>query len=123
MANWLEEERKRSLLLQREEAAHNQLRMFYDLSNRVNRVKPNSLSVSRLKIEGQRTFTISEMQDDGDGGRMGVWGKRGIRVSCTDKDETDETLVDVIISEHHHNFDRVDRKSTRLNSSHLGISY
>jgi hypothetical protein len=105
MANWLEEEElKKSLLLQREEAAHKQPRNFYSLCERVNGVKPNSLSIHRLKVEGQRTFTIRDTEVDGDGGWSGEQGKRGIQLSCPSQYEI---FVDVIINEHHSSFDRV----------------
>jgi hypothetical protein len=105
MANWLEaEEHKKSLLLQREQTVHGQLTAFYDLCNRVNAVRPDSLSIDRLRANGTRTYKIHEMVDAGDGDRSGmVMGKRGIRISSPNPDEV---FIDVVIYERHSSYYR-----------------
>jgi len=109
MANWLEaeehkleaEEQERSLLFQTEEAVHRQLATFYGLCERVNRVRPASLWVRRLKIEGRRTYTIEETEY-GPRTIRGITGNRGIRISCPNQNET---FIDAFIHEIHVNFD------------------
>jgi hypothetical protein len=128
MDNWLEaEEHKKAVSLQREQAVHEQLKTFYDLCNRVNDIRPNSLSINWLRAESTRTYTIRKTESDDDGGSMGLWGKRGIRISCPAQDET---FIEVVINEHHHHIDRVcgdissDREKvvTRKTCSIQGIS-
>ena len=105
MANWLEEEEhKKQLLLQSEEAARKHLQAFYDLCNRVNGVRPNSLEINRLRVEGTRTFSIRPIEHFEDGGSMGVWGRRGIHITSPTQDEV---LIDAFINEHHYFRDAV----------------
>lgn len=105
MANWLEaEEQKKRLLLEREESVHTGLERFYGVCSRVNSVRPGSLEINRLTITGTPSYTISKMQDDGDGGRTGTFGSRGLRFDCSHQDHF---LLDILTIEHHRGFDRV----------------
>jgi len=88
MANWLEEEehkrdllrQEEELLRQREALVHTHLGTLYNLCDRVNGVKPRSLSIDRLTIIGLRSYTI-EWRKVNNGGVVVVKGTRSIRFS------------------------------------------
>jgi hypothetical protein len=105
MSNWLEAEerkleaRRRELLLlsEREETVHKHLETFYDLCERVNGVRYNSLSIDRLKVECTRSH---QTKTDGYQSFHTVDERRGIHISCPNQDET---FIDVVIKKHSRN--------------------
>ena len=82
------------LLSERAEAVHKHLKTFYELCERVNGVRYDSLSIDRLKVECKRSRQI---KTDGYQSFHTVDERRGIRISCPNQDET---VIDVVIKKH-----------------------
>lgn len=104
MANWLESEenkkldkdKERELILQMQERVHNDLKRFYELCDRVNKVKPHSLSVYRLGVSGNKR-SDTEKYGFGSGSRE-VYNNRGIVFNCSN---IERLMINVYLLEHH----------------------
>ncbi len=110
MENWLESaenekllelikkkelEKKRELISMMEEKVHSNLKIFYELCQRVNRVKPNSLIISRLKIHGTKRFEIEKYVYEGSGiVASSIEGSRSLVFDCSN---VEKLMMNVVI--------------------------
>ena len=70
----------------------------------MNNVKPDSLAISELRVVGTKRLEIRKIESDGDGGRMGSSGNRGIKFSHP---SNNEIFIDLFMHVFHHHYDRV----------------
>lgn len=106
MENWLESEEKKKIIVDKareitsqiEEKIHNDLKPFYELCQRVNNVKPNSIEISRLKIMGKKSFEIERKYTEYGTVSSYTNGSRGLIFNCSNKEQL---MVIVLIDEYH----------------------